>query len=177
VSRPLLILDLDETLVYATKQPLDRTPDFDVGPFVVYRRPQLREFIESVALSYELAVWTSAGRDYASGIVADVFCDHELRFFWSAERCTQRTNLETYERYTVKDLRKVARQGYPLEQMLMVDDSPEKLERTYGNHIWIPPFEGDLSDSELPVLARYLSSISHHPNFRAIEKRHWRQKT
>jgi RNA polymerase II subunit A small phosphatase-like protein len=56
----------------------------------------------------------------------------------------------------------------------MVDDSREKLERHYGNHILIAPFEGDPSDAELPQLASYLRSIRDQPNYRIIEKRHWR---
>jgi len=97
-----------------------------------------------------------------------------LRFFWSAERVTQRVNFKTYEQYTVKDLRKVRKFGFPLEQVLMVDDSPEKLERNYGNHIRITPFEGDPSDAELPHLANYLRSIRNQPNYEPFEKRHWR---
>ncbi|GEP44240.1 HAD family hydrolase [Brevifollis gellanilyticus] len=176
MSQPLLILDLDETLIHATKSPLDRPSDFVVGPFEVYRRPLLSEFLERIASQFELAVWTSAGSEYAAEIVARVFRDYPLRFLWSAARCTQRTNHETFERYTVKDLRKVTRLGFSLERMLMIDDSPEKLERNYGNHIRIQPFEGDLADDELPRLANYLLSIRDVPNYRGLEKRHWRSQ-
>ena len=55
----------------------------------------------------------------------------------------------------------------------MVDDSPEKLERNYGNHVWIRPFEGDPSDGELPRLGRYLEAIRGSENYRALEKRSW----
>jgi TFIIF-interacting CTD phosphatase-like protein len=174
VIRPLLILDLDETLVYGTKQELPSAPDFLVAHYFVYRRPHLPEFLDYCFTDFDVAVWTSASRSYASEIVARLFGDRELRFFWSGERCTQRVNLTTYEQYTVKDLRKVRKIGFPLEQILMVDDSPEKLERHYGNHIRIPPFEGDPDDVELLALADYLRSIRLHPNYRAIEKRHWR---
>ena len=40
----LLILDLDETLVYSIEEPLGRDHDFTVGPYAVYRRPHLAEF-------------------------------------------------------------------------------------------------------------------------------------
>ena len=174
VSRPLLILDLDETLVFGTEKELSRAPDFRVTRFHVYRRPHLLPFLEYCFADFDVAVWTSAGRAYATEVVAQVFGQRELRFFWSAERCTQRTDFNTYDRYAVKDLRKVRKLGFPLEQILMVDDSPEKLERQYGNHIKITPFEGDLSDAELPALADYLRSIRQQPNYRTIEKRHWR---
>jgi TFIIF-interacting CTD phosphatase-like protein len=173
--RPTLILDLDETLVHATPTPLDFEPDFRVGTFGVYRRPYLSDFLNACFALFEVAVWTSAGREYASAVIGHVFGDRRLKFFWSAERCTLRTNLETYERYTVKDLKKIKRLGIGLDRVLMVDDSPEKLERNYGNHVWIKPFEGDPKDSELPELSRYLESISDVPDFRRIEKRHWRR--
>lgn len=176
LARPTLILDLDETLIHAATKPLEAEPDFRVGPFVVYRRPNLAEFLDICFSSFEVAVWTSAGRDYAAEVIGHVFGDRQLKFFWSAERCTQRIHFETHERYTVKDLKKIKRLGINLERVLMVDDSPEKLERNYGNHIWIKPFEGDPADSELPALSRYLESISGVPNFRRIEKRHWRSQ-
>ncbi len=174
IVRPLLILDLDETLIHATKSPLDRPSDFVIGHAMVYRRPFLSEFLAGIADHFELAVWTSAGSDHAAEIVAQVFPDYQLNFVWSSAKCTQRTDHEMHERYTVKDLRKVARLGYSLERILMVDDSPEKLERNYGNHIRIKPFEGDPTDAELPILATYLLSIRDAPNYRTVEKRHWR---
>ena len=145
-----------------------------LGHFLFIAGRFLDEFITYCCEAFEVAVWTSSGRDYADAVVRHVFGDRSLRFFWTAERCTQRTNLETYERYNLKDLRKVRRLGISLEQTLMVDDSPEKLERSYGNHIWIPPFEGDNADDELRHLATYLKSIHHQSNFRTIEKRLWR---
>jgi len=174
VNRPLLILDLDETLVHGTERELGTAPDFRVARYAVYRRPHLAAFLDYCFSEFEVAVWTSAGRVYASEVVAQILGGRELRFFWTAERCTQRMNFASYERYFVKDLRKVRKLGYSLEQVLMVDDSPEKLERHYGNHILIPPFEGDLSDAELPALAEYLRNIRDEPNYRCIEKRHWR---
>jgi hypothetical protein len=39
MPKPLLILDLDETLIYGTETPLDRPEDFRVEPFYIYERP------------------------------------------------------------------------------------------------------------------------------------------
>jgi len=88
--------------------------------------------------------------------------------------CTWRYHPETREEYWLKNLRKVERLGYDLDRVLMVDDEAVKLERNYGNHIPIAPFTGASDDTELPLLARYLLSVSTRPNLRAIEKRHWR---
>jgi len=42
----LLILDLDETLIFATERPLTREADFRIGPYHVYRRPDLADFLD-----------------------------------------------------------------------------------------------------------------------------------
>jgi RNA polymerase II subunit A small phosphatase-like protein len=52
----LLILDLDETLIYATEVPLDRPADFVVYDYHVYCRPGLAEFLQACARHFELAV-------------------------------------------------------------------------------------------------------------------------
>src|SRR5690348_10887473 len=122
MTRPLLILDLDETLVYGTEKQLPRAPDFCVAHFFIYRRPHLPAFLDYCFADFDVAVWTSASRSYASEVVAQTFGERELRFFWSAERCTQRTDLDTHDRCSVKDLRKVRKLGIPLEQVLVVDD-------------------------------------------------------
>ena len=58
----------------------------------------------------------------------------------SRERCIQRFSGESQELDYVKDLKKVSRKGYHLDRVLIVDDSPEKLERNYGNAIYTWPF-------------------------------------
>lgn len=57
----------------------------------------------------------------------------------------------------------------------MVDDSPEKHTRNYGNLIRVKPFEGDPSDDELVHLEKYLEFLSKEADVRHIEKRGWRK--
>lgn len=62
----LLVLDLDETLIHAREDPLDRAPDHAVGPYVVYRRPHLEAFLEAVFESFaHVGVWTASTLAYA----------------------------------------------------------------------------------------------------------------
>lgn len=176
VVNPLLvILDLDETLVYGTEQPLARSADLRVGPYFVYLRPHLGSFLSVLRERYSLAVWTSAGRDYAYGVVSSIMPWHaELEFFWCAERCTDHFDHETRNRNTIKKLSKVKAKGYDLERVVMVDDSPEKHVRNYGNLIHVLPFLGDEKDDELPAVLRFIDMLALQPNVRAIEKRGWR---
>jgi len=177
MDKPLLILDLDETLVYSTTKALGHPCDFQVVPFFVYRRPFLSEFLEIVSAAFILAVWTSSTLEYAESVVSEVFSESQLEFLWARERCTRRYDLEFREHYWIKDLKKVRRAGYNLNRVLFVDNTSRKLERNYGNRVVVHDFEGDLEDMELPALAKYLISIVPEPDFRAIEKRGWRTGT
>jgi TFIIF-interacting CTD phosphatase-like protein len=147
-----------------------------VGPFSVYRRPHLREFLEAVAERYELAVWSSGSGSYVSGVVSALFRDGPpLAFVWSCDRCTRRHNAEGQTSYYAKNLTKVCKLGFDLRRVLMVDDSPEKLSRHYGNHVRVRAFTGDSGDTELRDLLPFLERLRSAENFRTVEKRHWRQ--
>lgn len=175
-NRPLLILDLDETLIYATKTGLDRDADFQVGPYRVYRRPGLGQFLAEVSAHYELAVWTSSSPNYAAAVRSAIFSDAlPLAFCWASDRCTYRRDLDTDSWVQAKKLVKLKRLGYRLERILVVDDSPEKHRGNYGNLVRVKPFEGDSDDGELLQLLPYLRVLHAEPDFRRIEKRFWRQ--
>ncbi len=178
MSRPLLILDLDETLVYATAEPRPDLgdPDFRVAAFAVYRRPHLAEFLRAVGGWYDLAVWSSASGPYVAALVGGLFPDpSSLRFVWSCERCTRRFHPEAQEYDWFKDLKKVKRAGFALERVLMIDDTPAKLERNYGNHLRVHPFEGQPEDTDLRDLLPFLERLRTVENLRSVEKRQWRR--
>jgi len=65
----LLILDIDETLIYAAEGPLERAEDFRVGPYFVYLRPFLGEFLRFAAEHFEVATWTSSTEGYATSVL------------------------------------------------------------------------------------------------------------
>jgi RNA polymerase II subunit A small phosphatase-like protein len=175
MNRRLLILDLDETPVFATKDKLARREDFRVGPYFVYRRPGLISFVEFAFNCFKVAVWTSSSWSYANETISAIFQHPEhLEFTWTRERCTRKPDPETGASYQIKDLKKVRRLGWRLEDVVVVDDSPEKLRRNYGNHILVGPFEGDAADNELRKLQDYLAWLRDVPNVRLADKRNWR---
>jgi len=49
----------------------------------------------------------------------------------------------------IKDLRKVRKHGYMADEIVIIDDSPEKLRRQPNRHIHVIPFQGDTNDREL----------------------------
>ena len=171
----LLILDLDETLVYARQALDEHEYSFRTARYYVSVRPHVSEFLESVFDWFCVAVWTSAGEDYGRQVIAEVFPDPEaLEFAWFSDRCTRRYDPELREHFWLKDLKKVRRVGFPLGRVLMIDDESRKLKRHYGNHLAIRPFLGDSDDTELLDVLPFLDWIRGKPNFRAVEKRNWR---
>ena len=174
---PLLILDLDETLIWAREEAAT-TFDFKVFSYFVSKRPHLEEFLQRVRLWYRIAVWTSSGEEYAQQVIGHIFGeDPGLEFIWTSSRCTMRFDPEECKHRVVKDLKKVKRRGYSLDRVVFMDDRPEMLERNYGNHLPIAPYEGGLEDTELLDVLPSLEWISRQPNLRSIDKRSWRSWT
>jgi TFIIF-interacting CTD phosphatase-like protein len=184
IKDKLLILDLDETLIYATETPLVRQPDFQIYNYHIYKRPYLDTFLVTRLDWFDVAVWTSSGSEYATEVVAAIFPDPQvLKFVWASNRCSIVYNYNydlidgRYPQYySRKPLKKVKRRGYDLESVIVVDDTPKKWEKSYGNLITVKPFEGDEIDRELQHLLVYLDTLKCKGNIRSIEKRGWRDK-
>ncbi|MBB3195882.1 HAD family hydrolase [Roseateles terrae] len=154
----LVIFDLDETLVHAAAARLAHAPDFEFGGHFVYLRPHLQTMLEAIWPEFDVAVWSSASRPYVDAVVWHVFGKRvPLKFAWAIERCVQRVDIRTNSYVYLKDLRKVQGQGYRLEQILMVDDSPDKVARQPRDHIQVVPFVGDPGDRALLELPARLA--------------------
>lgn len=183
MERILLILDLDETLIRAVEEPLDRPADFRLPDFHVYRRPHLDAFLALVSENFDLAVWSTGNSPYVDAIVDAIFPDvSALQFCWNRSRAIRRTNewgdgfmSEDREEFRyLKPLDKVKRLGWSLNRVLVVDDTPAKLERNFGNAIYPSPYMGAEDDRELELLGKYLLTLRDTPDVRPIEKRTWR---
>lgn len=153
MKRKLLIFDLDETLVHARTESLPHPADFVWHGYHVYKRPFLKELLSQVCQVYDIAVWSSSSREYVDFVVENVFGTQvEVKFSWAIDRCVQRVHPQSNSYVYIKDLRKVQSQGYEVEQIIIVDDSPEKIARQPRNHIGIAPFMGNQDDVGLLAL-------------------------
>ncbi|MCP4574131.1 MAG: HAD family hydrolase [bacterium] len=177
MDRPLLILDLDETLIHATERPLAAVrPTFRAVLFLIHLRPHAREFLTAAARDWDLAIWTSASADYAEIVRGNLFVDVEVEFVWSRGRCTRVFDQERQREVWIKDLRKVKKCGRDLARVLVIDDKPGGLARSYGNLVRVQPWRGEPGDIELAALERHLESLVDEPDLRTVEKRGWRSR-
>ncbi|WP_245896095.1 HAD family hydrolase [Deinococcus irradiatisoli] len=175
--RPLLVLDLDETLWHGRSDPA--LP----GGLRLLLRPHLAEFLNAVGAAYDLAVWTAASEDWMREGLAQLKAvtgfDLEARafFLWHRERCTFRRDAEGRYGFR-KPVRKFKagwiRGRYPLERILVLDDQAANYACGYGHLVPVRAWHGYDNDDELRRLAPYLLSIAGQPDLRRIEKRGWR---
>ncbi|MCZ8214983.1 MAG: HAD family hydrolase [Cyclobacteriaceae bacterium] len=173
----LLILDLDETLVYATEEKLEIVEDFKYENYFVYKRPGLDQFLKEINKHFKIGIWSSAGDTYVNEIANNIKPD-EINFeiVWARSKCTHRRDLDLDLYYWEKRLDKLKKKGFQLEKILIVDDSPEKSKNNFGNAIYIKEFKGEIADRELAKLFDYLLTLKFVDNVRRIEKRNWKAK-
>ena len=187
-SEILIILDLDETLVYATTDKLSIKHDFEVGNYFVYKRPHLCQFIEYIQKNFDFAVWSSASDAYVEEMTKKLSLHEKTVFTWARSKATFKRpstfdaegnlNVDTLNHhFFVKRLKKVKKLGFDLEKVLIIDDSPHKSRENYGNAIYVEEFKGNQKDKELLYLIDYLDTLKNKDNVRAIEKRNWKEKT
>ena len=90
MEKPLLILDLDETLIYSVDKKNYLIDGYDLkidNEYFTKKRPYVDDFVKSMSVHYELAVWTAATEDYAQIIVNELFSKNNIQLeFFSAER-------------------------------------------------------------------------------------------
>ncbi len=175
----LLILDLDETLIHSSSALIHQNFDFQVFDYYVYKRPYLAEFLVFCDTHFQLAVWSSASEDYVELIVEHIF-PKEIKpaFVWGREKCTRIFDYADFEGISpnyeyAKILKKVKKKGFSFEKILILEDTPLKVQNAYGNAIYVKPFEGNLEDITLKNLTKYLFTLKNVNNVRKIEKRGW----
>lgn len=177
MSRKLLILDVDETLIYAAEESLLHAADFIVGnKYHVYKRPFVERFLAWSFENFEVAVWTSATDDYAAEILASLCPQNknDFSFIWTRERCTPYYNYESGQNYWEKKLTKLRRKGRNLKNVIVVDDNLQMWCSSYGNLVRVKPYLGETEDDELEKLMRYLEILKTVENVRKVEKRNWK---
>jgi carboxy-terminal domain RNA polymerase II polypeptide A small phosphatase len=172
----LIIFDLDETLIYATKVLLDRIEDFRIGDYYVFKRPFLDSVVVNLSQYFSLAVWSSGTEDYVKDITEKLMSTGvKFEFIWSRANCTVHFDKDYNDYFYIKKIDKVRKLGFAKEKILIIEDQYQNVHLNYGNAIIVKPFRGD-DDNELLSLCNYLLTFKDTQNVLNIDKRNWQTK-
>ena len=181
LEKPLLVLDLDETLIHKPVQgrvyredasDLEMKCFIEKDPqgryFTVYKRPYLQEFLQELAEQFTIYVFTASEQRYAAAIVNAI--DPERKYI--ARVFDRRFCCATQGGYLVKDLRIFSRET-PLNKILLVDNSSHCFFTQLKNGVPILSFYDQKEDRELLHLKRYLQALCRCENMLVRNEEHF----
>jgi len=134
-----LVLDLDETLVYAREGPL-------------YARPGLDEFFKVCSERCEVVVWTAGLRAYAQAIIRNIDKNSVV------QHCIYRhSKWFTGQAGYRKDL---AALGRPLDKVVIIENTPDCIRGYQQNGILVEDYEGgERVDNTIPALTDLIRNM------------------
>eukprot|EP01063_Lacrimia_lanifica_P017841 TRINITY_DN24826_c0_g1_i1.p1 TRINITY_DN24826_c0_g1~~TRINITY_DN24826_c0_g1_i1.p1 ORF type:complete len:551 (+),score=176.44 TRINITY_DN24826_c0_g1_i1:78-1730(+) len=133
-----VVLDLDETLVYARE-----------GPIKV--RPYMRELIQVLGEHFETVVWTAGERSYAKEVLRKIDPISAIR------HCIYRHHLWfDGQAGQVKDLRLLGRDP---DRVLLVENTPDCLRKNATQSVLLPDFRGTDDQGILQKLSQFLTGL------------------
>lgn len=179
--KKLLILDIDNTLIYSHKD-INVNHDFvlkfnDGDVYYVNKRPYLDEFLNYCKNNFRIGFWSAATENYVNEVLKHILGDLKPELVWSEKRCTfkiQQTFFE-YTKVVYKKLKKVWKKkdlNVSKKDVLILDDTYSTYKYNYGNAINIDRFFGEEDDIELLRIVDLLESIKECDDVRIVPKFH-----
>ena len=172
-NRPTLALDLDETLVHCTVEPVDKYDisfpvTFNGTYYQVYvrKRPFLDYFLETVSKSFEVVVFTASQKVYAD-VLLDLI-DPGKKYI--SHRLFREACLLVQGNY-LKDLHVL---GRDLSKTVLVDNSPHAYGFQIDNGIPIESWFDDDGDTELLKLVSFLRMVQGVDDVRPVVHEHFK---
>jgi len=167
-GKKVLVLDLDETLVHSTFEPIEN-PDLVLPVRIqgmtyrinVIKRPGAEEFLARVKGMFEVVVFTASLAEYAEPLVQILDPTNSVSSLLYRQHCTPLNGIY------VKDLSLL---GRDMRDIILVDNSPNSFLFQPENAYHIKNFFDDKSDRELMRLAEFLDNIVKVPDVRPIEE-------
>ncbi|MDZ4835183.1 MAG: HAD family hydrolase [Candidatus Melainabacteria bacterium] len=162
-KKPLIIFDLDETLIHSRQEPLGRDADYVLERLHVYFRPNAVELILAASKNHEIAVWSAGSPLYVDSIVSQIFPAHlEPLFIWNREHCSAKFEISYLQTMFSKDLHKMRDFGYDLKNTLIIEDDPLKIRDFGANAIIVSQYFGEEGDDELSGLVQFIEGLNGH---------------
>lgn len=176
MGKKCLALDLDETLVHSSFQPV-KGADYiipvqiegSVHNVYVLKRPGVDEFLKAVAEHYEVVIYTASLGKYADPLLDKLDPDHRIVKRLFREDCVY------HDGHYVKDLSLLNR---AIESVIIVDNSPMSYIFHPENAIDCTSFIDSKMDRELWQISDFLIEHSGVQDVRLVCKswRDWCRK-
>lgn len=165
-----LALDLDETLVHCSVEPIDDyhinfEVEFNQQRFMLYvrKRPHLEKFLQQVSQWFEVVVFTASQQVYADRLLDILDPDRRL-----IQHRVFRDSCVCYEGNYLKDLHILGRE---LHRVAIVDNSVQAFGYQVDNGIPIESWYDDFDDEELLNLLPLLEELKDEVDTRPLIRR------
>lgn len=120
-SRKTLVLDLDETLFHSDFRRPNRKPDIAIkinvegtlAEIYVFIRPHVKQFLEKMALLYEIVIFTASLSNYANEIIDRLPNSSKINSRLYRQHCNK-TDSEIY----IKEMKKL---GRSIKDVVIID--------------------------------------------------------
>jgi RNA polymerase II subunit A small phosphatase-like protein len=171
-GRKCLALDLDETLVHSSFQPVENA-DFIIPVVIedtthhvyVLKRPGVDEFMRRMGKIYEIVVYTASLSKYANPLLDKLDIHDVIHARLFREHCVY------FQGHYVKDMSLLNR---PINECIIVDNSPMSYAFHPENAIGCGSYIDCPTDIEMWQLADFLENLNNTDDVRG-KTRLWRQ--
>ncbi|CAL6094149.1 Nuclear_LIM interactor-interacting factor [Hexamita inflata] len=171
-TKKLLVLDLDETLVHSSFQPVndaDLTMELTINePSVtkyqlfIYLRPYLDEFLKQMSELFEICIFTASMQVYCDAVVDKIDLTQLCKYRLYRNHCTQKGPIY------VKD---ISRLGFDLKDVVIMDNSAISFSMQPENGILCPEFFNDKKDTYLRTVIPFMKEIAEADDVRDVLKK------
>ena len=141
-----LVLDLDETLIYIKKNPINKNAK-------ILFRPFLYEFLDKMKNLFEIILFSFGNKNYVDKI-CDLIEKNDNKYF--SYRLYRNNAIYTKNKEYIKDLRILNRD---IKKIIIVDNIYNTFKLQRENGICIKSFYGDMKDNILNILGDLLEKI------------------
>lgn len=132
-----VVLDLDETLVYARAGPL-------------YVRPGIEHLLSFLRDNCETIVWTAGVNRYANAVVSEI-----------DKHCVVSHTIARDSRWTQQGSKDVKLLNRDLDRLILIDNTPDAIRGNERNSILVEDYEGgELEDTTLSALVDLLRDLT-----------------